>query len=422
MPFGSRAAFLACLVLIPLRLDAQGVPADQQAAVNAIVGFVRRLEGEANADAVRRGFENGSVRIAPVPDNDNADTNPDTHVITLNPKLLQEIHRSDGKQNYKATADWTATLKHELVHAQQTTRAVIASNIRRTLGMGCPHEVAGWRAGFQSYYDWMETLRQRMGTGSAADRETAASQLRDIIKGFKEYRQNYPQGSFGDMRITGRDGVPTDLDEAANEVQELEKAVNAALEGRDFVVTTIPMVQTPKKGDTFTVSANPKGGAFDTPSAQNRESLYTYAWYADGAPLGLTSRSITRKATKSESLTVQATDRLSRKRSGSCKVTLKEDPKPPPPKPVLKPMPTRHYTAAGRPAYTGGPIYPPFIPPSQGEARKTMEARLNALRERHRQLKAQLDRSGGHDAATSREMTAVYQQYLALKKQYDSMK
>lgn len=415
MPFGFRAVLLVLLALGPVRLAAQGIPANQQAAVNAIVTLIRRFEGQDSADALRRGFENGSVRIAPVPDNDNADTNPDTHVITLNPKLLQEIHRSDGKQNFKATADWAATIKHEQVHAQQATRTVIASNIRRTLGLGCPHEVAGWRAGFQSYYDWMETLRRQMGTGSEADRETTATQLRELIKGFKEYRQNYPQGDFGNMRITGRDGVPTDLDDAANEAQELEKAVNTALEGHDFVVSTLPMVQTPKKGDTFTVSANPRGGAFDTPTAPNRENLYTYAWFADGTALGQTGRSLSRKATKSENLTVQVTDRLSRKRSGTCKVTVQEDPKPtvkPTAKPTLKPLPTRHYSTEGRPVSSG----------VQNNPRKDMEARLTALRERHRQLKAQLDRSGGHDEATSREMTSVYQQYLVLKKQYDAMK
>jgi hypothetical protein len=52
------------------------------------------------------------------------------------------------------------------------------------LGLGCPHEVAGWRAGFQSYYDWIQTLRGQMGTGSEAEREAAAARLRDLIKGF----------------------------------------------------------------------------------------------------------------------------------------------------------------------------------------------------------------------------------------------
>lgn len=77
---------------------------------------------------------------------------------------------------------------------------------------------------------------------------------------------------------------------------------------------------------------------------------------------------------------------------------------------------------ASHPASSGVQVNPTSSGRAQGDARKDMEARLNALRERHRQLKAQLDRSGGHDDATSREMTAVYQQYLALKKQYDSMK
>ena len=51
-----------------------------------------------------------------------------------------------------------------------------------------------------------------------------------------------------------------------------------------------------------------------------------------------------------------------------------------------------------------------------------MEDQLNKLREEHRALKAQLDASGGYDAATSKEMTAVYQEYLKLKKALDAAK
>ena len=328
MPLGFRAILLVLVLLalwpVPLGVQTKGIPADQQEAVKAIVEHIRVFEGEAKADAVLKGFNSHSIVIGPVPDNDNADTNPDTHVITLNPKLLAEIHRPDGKQSFRATADWAATLQHEQVHAGQATSMIMASNTSRVAGKGCPHEVEGWKAGFQSYYNWIDSLRHKLGSGSEADREAVALKLRDLIKGFNEYRQNYPH-NFGAMRINGWDQVPTDLDDAAKEVQQLEKAVNAALEEYDFVVTTKPFVQTAKKGESFTVSANPRGGAFDTPSATNRASLYTYAWYADGVPLGLTGPSITRKATKSESITVQVTDRLARKRRGTCKVTVDEN-------------------------------------------------------------------------------------------------
>jgi hypothetical protein len=60
--------------------------------------------------------------------------------------------------------------------------------------------------------------------------------------------------------------------------------------------------------------------------------------------------------------------------------------------------------------------------PPPGNDRKSLEARMNDLKERHRSLKRILDASGGHDAATSREMTAVYQEYLQVKKRYDAMK
>jgi len=417
-----HAALTACLALLPGLLRAQGIPPAQLPAVNAMVAFIRRMEGDARADAIRRGFESGSIRIAPVPDNDNADTNTDTQVITLNPGLIQQIHRADGKQNFKAVADWVATLKHEEVHAQQSTTFVIGSNIRRVLGAGCPHEVAGWRAGFQSYYDWIQALRGQMGTGSQADREATAAKLRELIKGFNEYRQNYP-AAYGDMRITGRDGVPMDLAEAAQEVQGIGKTVDTALDDADFVVTTIPMVQSPKKGETFTVSANPRGGAFDTRSAPNRESLYTYAWYADGAALGQTGRAIARKATRSEVLTVMVTDRTGPKPSGNRKGTVKEEPPPHRP-PAAKPQTKSAPPPAGS---SGRKLHAPPDAmfdnnPAPAASKKALESQLNALRARHRELKAQLDRSGGHDAATSQEMTEVYREYMALKKRYDAMK
>jgi hypothetical protein len=51
-----------------------------------------------------------------------------------------------------------------------------------------------------------------------------------------------------------------------------------------------------------------------------------------------------------------------------------------------------------------------------------MEDQLARLREEHRALKATLDASGGYDEATSKEMKAVYQEYLKLKKSIDAQK
>jgi hypothetical protein len=57
-----------------------------------------------------------------------------------------------------------------------------------------------------------------------------------------------------------------------------------------------------------------------------------------------------------------------------------------------------------------------------GNDRASLEARMNELKEHHRALKRVLDASSGTDAATSREMTAVYQEYLQAKKAYDAAK
>ena len=40
---------------------------------------------------------------------------------------------------------------------------------------------------------------------------------------------------------------------------------------------------------------------------------------------------------------------------------------------------------------------------------------MNALKEKHRTLKAKLDASGGYDEATSKEMTGVYKEFMRLK-------
>lgn len=320
---------LLALMLCGVISSAQSVSAEQRPAVNALVKFLHRYGQPGEADSVRQDFEQGRLRIAPVPENDNADTDTDRGLITLNPRLLQEIQRADGQQSFKATADWAATIRHERVHAQQSTRSVIASNIRRTLGLGCPHEVEGWHAGFQSYYDWIERLRKQMASGgSELEREAAAADLRDLTKGFQEYRQNYTQGNFGDMRLTDRDGVTIGLDEAAREVEKIRKATDLVLERAGFVVNTLPRVHFPKAGETYTVSAYARGGAFDENGKGDKDRLYTYAWFVDGANLGVAGRTITRSATKSETLTVEVMDRLGRKSSSSCKVTVEGAPAP----------------------------------------------------------------------------------------------
>ncbi|MBI4912412.1 MAG: hypothetical protein HY823_06720 [Acidobacteria bacterium] len=63
---------------------------------------------------------------------------------------------------------------------------------------------------------------------------------------------------------------------------------------------------------------------------------------------------------------------------------------------------------------------PKSAPKPAPSGRAALEARMNELRERHRELKRQLDASGGHDAATSREMREVYQEYLDVKKKLDA--
>ena len=333
------------------------VPAGQRPAVEAMVKFCQRFGQPGEAQSVRQDFEAGRLRIAPVPDDDNADTDTDRGLITLNPRLVQEITRADGQQSFKAIADWVATIRHERVHARQSTRSVIASNVQRTLGLGCPHEVEGWRAGFQSYCDWMERLRLQMtSAGSEAERETAAGELRELARGFQEYRQNYPATIFGDMRVTDREGVPVSLDSAAREVTALRKAADAVLEHADFVVLTNPRVQFPKVGESFSVEAMPRGGAFDEKGQGDKDQLYTYSWYADGVKLSVLGRRLSRVSTQSETITVEATDRNGRKRSGSCRVTVQEEVKPPEPKvPPRKPV----KPISGQEATSGRKLHPP---------------------------------------------------------------
>jgi hypothetical protein len=326
--------FMTILIAWGPAASAQGLPKDQRPAVEALAAFFQRFGTSTEAQQVRRDFESGRLRIAPVPEDDNADTDTERAIITLNPRLLQEIHRADGQQNFKATADWAATIRHEQVHARQSTRSVIASNAQRVAGLGCPHEVAGWGAGFQAYFDWMERLRRQMGTGSEADREAAASELRELTRSFQEYRQNYPKAQFGDLRINDREGIPISLDQAAGIAANLRKAADTALERIGFVVRLLPRILTPRPGDSFSVTAQPQGGAFDEDGKGDKDRLYTYVWLADKTRLSETGRTLTRKAARTELLTVEASDRHGRKRSASCQVTVQAGPEPTP-KPAI---------------------------------------------------------------------------------------
>lgn len=51
-----------------------------------------------------------------------------------------------------------------------------------------------------------------------------------------------------------------------------------------------------------------------------------------------------------------------------------------------------------------------------------LEDQLNRLREEHRTLKAQLDASGGYDEVTSKEMKAIYQEFLKVRAEIEKMK
>lgn len=51
-----------------------------------------------------------------------------------------------------------------------------------------------------------------------------------------------------------------------------------------------------------------------------------------------------------------------------------------------------------------------------------LQDEMNALKEKHRALKTQLDASGGNDAATSQEMTAIYKEFMKLRTLVETLK
>lgn len=338
--FGRRA-FPMLLVAATL---AGALPPTHQQAVKAITDFISRFDGQEAAKGLLQDFEKERIRIGPVPDNDRADTNADTKQIILNTSLLEEIHPPQGGTDFQSAASWAATIKHEKVHAGQSTMFIMASNAQRHLGFGCPHEAEAWSAGIQSLYDWAGKLKGKLSGGTEAEREQAAEEMRGLAAAFALDKSEFLKKGYGKLNLSGWDGAPVSAVEADAAMLGLKKQADQILERMDFEVKVNPHLLFPNSGETYTVQAEPLKGAFarrmagETAETKERRlrEMYTYAWYADGTALGEGSRTLSRKATRNEVIRVEVMDRLARKRDGSCTVTVQglQGPakKPPPPR------------------------------------------------------------------------------------------
>ncbi|HNW33338.1 MAG TPA: hypothetical protein PKM25_00255 [Candidatus Ozemobacteraceae bacterium] len=316
---------------------AQSFSPRQQKAIDSIIGFYRRFEGEAAAEELRSRFSTGKIRVGPVESNDNADTNVDTKVITLNEKLAEEVIKGTsqkqelGTEDFRATADWAATIKHEYVHVGQPASFIMRSTAQwMTTKTGYPSEVEGWRAGFQSYLTWLSMIRGKLNSNLEAEREEAAAEVKDLCEGFLNYRQNYTTG-YGDIILTssGQDKDRVTLDEAASEVAELKASAEQILKRTGFQVFTNPRVCNPEEGQVYELKASLRG--------KEPKNILHYRWYVDGVRMEPTGPVFRRTAKKTESVRLEVEDSFCSKRDFTCHVTVKpktEQPKAQQPKPA----------------------------------------------------------------------------------------
>ncbi|HOY68082.1 MAG TPA: hypothetical protein PLP29_14430 [Candidatus Ozemobacteraceae bacterium] len=295
----------------------------QQKAIDSIVGFYRRFEGESAATELRSRFDTGKIRVGPVEDNDNADTNVDTKVITLNEKMAEEVitgssrSQDPGTEDFKATADWAATIKHEYVHAGQKASLITRSTAQWEMtGTGYPSEVEGWQAGFQSYLTWLSMVRGKLNSNLESEREDAAAEVKDLCEGFLNYRQNY-NTRYGAIALTSceQDKDRVTLDEAAREVEDLKASAERILDRTGFKVFTNPRVCNPQEGQVYELKASLRG--------REAKDILHYRWYVDGVRMEPTGPVFRRTAKKTESVRLEVTDSFCSKRDYTCHVTVK---------------------------------------------------------------------------------------------------
>lgn len=300
--------------------------ADQRRAVDSLVRFLRQFGRAGEADELESSVRAGRIRIGPVPDNDNADTNIDTKVITLNTRMVEQILQP-SLEGWKFTADWAATIRHEQVHATQSARDVIASNVRHEAGGDQPHEIPAWGAGFQATYDWMNRLIDQLAhTSGEAAREAVAQQVRALAQNFIVYEQNYTPQRIGTLRLVDKDQLPVPLADALAAARRAVTSANAILVRADFRIRANPPKLTAKAGETIHVSAVRYGGAYGDPTKANtNDGAFTYRWIVGGKTVGQ-GRSIARVVTKSENLVVEVQDQVGAKRSATCVVTVEPAP------------------------------------------------------------------------------------------------
>jgi hypothetical protein len=311
----------------------------EKTAREAIIGFFKTYGMKGEADQVQKDFEAKRVKFGPVPDGDNADTDVVKKVVTIKADMVHQIVKADGTVDFYALANAASTLRHEHIHVAQDLTDVIASNARWFIGRGRPHEVSAWGAALQSLYDWAHSELEPFRSTNEAQREAAASRIRDLVAVFKHTLNDYVT-AYGGLALVDREGVPLSMRDALAEMERMDASAKVVLERAGFAVKALPPVQFPRRGERFRVEAGVKGSA---------PGGLTYRWLSGGTPLGVTTASITRTATGDERLTVEVQDSLGRKRSADCVVTVQRPapapvstpaprPKPAPPLPI--PVPT----------------------------------------------------------------------------------
>jgi len=225
--------FFAILSLCPATSTAQTVSPEEQKAVNHVLSLYKKMAaiGDPKArDAMSR-FENavkeGKITFGPVPDNDNAISDPATGTITINRRFLEAVN-SPKDDALVSQADLAATIIHEFRHLDQGSYKTFGSAVTQCVGLGNRAEQEAWREGLDALTRWILLTNKQLKESKASAREKAwiAKELSFLCDSWIVTRNSYDVQRYGALEVNDPDnpeGPKVPLESAFAVIENIKK-------------------------------------------------------------------------------------------------------------------------------------------------------------------------------------------------------
>lgn len=229
----AHALFFTILSLCSATGTAQMRSPEEQTAVNHVLSFYKKMSalGDPKAKEAMSRFENalkeGKITFGPVPDNDNAISDPATGTITINTRFIEAIN-STKDDAYVSRADLAATIIHEFRHLDQGSYKTFGAAVSQVVGLGNRAEREAWREGLDALTSWILLTNKQLKESKASAREKAwiAKELKFLCDSWIVTCNSYNVELYGALQVSDPDhpeGPQVPLENAFAAIEKLRR-------------------------------------------------------------------------------------------------------------------------------------------------------------------------------------------------------